>query len=231
MVAWRGLIPMADLPERLQGRSLGWTWIGPGGHAVNYPLHNREYMNFVATIEGKTWTAETGNGWAPSRSASPTSRVGTTTSTPSSARHRRLLKWALVRRDPIQQWSQGRVSLLGDACRDAAVPRAGRRALDRDGLVLARALASYGDPVELSRYEAARLERTNRMVRGATANTDQFHSQELASPDTAYRLPQARVVGGAHRRPLRLAVRLRRRHRADLTTIMVLPRRGSTSRR
>ena len=187
MVAWRGLIPMADLPERLQV-NLGWTWIGPGGHAVNYPLHNREYMNFVATIEGKTWTAETSN------------EVGTVeecladfegwhddvhTFIRSSPR---LLKWALVRRDPIQQWSQGRVSLLGDACH-ATLPFLAQGAVHsiEDGLVLARALASYDDPVEaLSRYEAARLERTSRMVRGATANTDRFHSQELASPDTAY---------------------------------------------
>ena len=155
---------------------------------MNYPLHNREYMNFVATIEGKTWTAETGN------------EVGTVeecladfegwhddvhTFIRSSPR---LLKWALVRRDPIQQWSQGRVSLLGDACH-ATLSFLAQGAVHsiEDGLVLARALASYGDPVEaLSRYEAARLERTSRMVRGATANTDRFHSQELASPDTAY---------------------------------------------
>ena len=187
MVAWRGLIPMKDLPERLQV-NLGWTWIGPGGHAVNYPLHNSEYMNFVATIEGKTWTAEGG------------SEVGTVeecladfagwhedvqTFIRSSPQ---LLKWALVRRDPIPAWSQGRVSLLGDACH-ATLPFLAQGAVHsiEDGVVLARALDAYADPVEaLARYEAARIERTSRMVRGATANTDRFHSQELASPDTAY---------------------------------------------
>jgi len=52
MVAWRGMIPMEVLPERMRA-SVGTTWIGPGGHAVSYPLHRSKFMNFVATIEGK----------------------------------------------------------------------------------------------------------------------------------------------------------------------------------
>jgi len=187
MVAWRGLIPMADLPEHLQV-NLGWTWIGPGSHAVNYPLHGGDYMNFVATIEGKDWPHEAGSvegdveecladfaGW----------HEDVHTFIRSSPR---LLKWALVRRDPIPQWSQGRVTLLGDACH-ATLPFLAQGAVHslEDGLVLARALSAYDDPATaLQRYEAARIERTSRMVRGATANTDRFHSRELASPDTAY---------------------------------------------
>ncbi|WP_433490640.1 hypothetical protein [Nocardia grenadensis] len=56
-----------------------------------------------------------------------------------------------------------------------------------DGLVLARALDTYGaDPAEaLVKYEQARIERTSAMVRGATANTGRFHSPELATEDTA----------------------------------------------
>ena len=80
------------------------------------------------------------------------------------------------------------MSLLGDACH-ATLPFLAQGAVHsiEDGVVLARALDAYADPVEaLARYEAARIERTSRMVRGATANTDRFHSQELASPDTAY---------------------------------------------
>ena len=187
MVAWRGLIPMKDLPAHLQV-NLGWTWIGPGSHAVNYPLHGGEYMNFVATIEGKTWPHETGSvegdveecladfaGWH--EDVHTFIRLSP-----------RLLKWALVRRDPIQQWSQGRVSLLGDACH-ATLPFLAQGAVHsiEDGLVLARALEQYSDPARaLSRYETARIERTSRMVRGATANTDRFHSRELATPETAY---------------------------------------------
>ena len=59
MVAWRGLVNWDDLPEHMQ-QWVGSTWIGPGGHAVSYPLHGGKIMNFVATIEDKTWTAEGG---------------------------------------------------------------------------------------------------------------------------------------------------------------------------
>lgn len=193
MVAWRGLIPMETLPESMRA-SVGSTWIGPGGHAVTYPLHHSKYMNFVATIEGKTWTAPTGSeegtveecladfsGWHED--------VQTLI-----RRSPRLLKWALARRDPIPAWTQGRISLLGDAAH-ATLPFLAQGAVHslEDGLVLARCLEGV-DPAgvaqALSRYETARIGRTSRMVRGATANTERFHSQELATEESAERYLQ-----------------------------------------
>ncbi len=188
MVAWRGLIPMEQLPERMQA-SVGTTWIGPGGHAVSYPLRRGSVMNFVATIEGKTWTAAGG------------SEVGTVQECLAdfAGWHEdvqtmircspKLLKWALMQRDPIPAWTQGRISLLGDAAH-ATLPFLAQGAVHsiEDGMVLARCLEGVdmaGVPAALARYEAARIERTSRMVRGATANTERFHSRELATEETA----------------------------------------------
>lgn len=188
MVAWRGLIPMEELPEHMQV-SVGSTWIGPGGHAVSYPLHRSKIMNFVATIEGKTWDVAEG------------SVIGTTEECLADfagwhedvqtliRRSPRLIKWALMQRDPIPQWTQGRVSLLGDAAH-ATLPFLAQGAVHsiEDGMVLSRCLeaASVAEvPAALARYEAARITRTSRMVRGATANTDRFHSRELATEASA----------------------------------------------
>lgn len=193
MVAWRSLIPMGDLPERLQA-SVGSTWIGPGGHVVCYPLRRARFLNFVATMEGKQWTAVSNSepgtmeecladfrGWHEDVQtmirASPS-----------------LLKWALAKRDPIPAWTQGRVSLLGDAAH-ATLPFLAQGAVHslEDGLVLARCLegeAPEAVPQALKRYEAARIERTSRMVRGATANTERFHSPELATEASAERYLQ-----------------------------------------
>ena len=188
MVAWRGLIPMESLPEHMQ-TPVGSTWIGPGGHVVTYPLHKSRIMNFVATIEGRTW--DHAGGSAPGTTeeclrdfAGWHEDVLTMIRLSPS-----LLQWALARRDPIPQWTQGRVSLLGDAAH-ATLPFLAQGAVHsiEDGMVLARCLdgVTSGDaPAALQRYEAARIERTSRMVRGATANTERFHSQELATEESA----------------------------------------------
>lgn len=92
-----------------------------------------------------------------------------------------------MRWDPIDRWTDGRISLLGDAAH-ATLPFLAQGAVHsiEDGVVLARCLDEYADPAEaLKRYEAARLERTSTMVRGATANTGRFHSPELATPEGA----------------------------------------------
>lgn len=111
MVAWRGLIPWDDLPEHMQ-QWVGSTWIGPGGHAVSYPLHGGKIMNFVATMEDRTWTAQGGSepGTAEechSDFAGWHEDVHTLISLAPS-----LSKWALVRWDPIDRWTDGRLSLI-----------------------------------------------------------------------------------------------------------------------
>ncbi len=188
MVAWRGLIPMEALPEHLRA-PVGTTWIGPGGHVVTYPLHRSRILNFVATMEGRQWPHAGGS--APGTTAECLEDfAGWHEDVQTMIRLvPSLLKWALMRRDPIPQWTQGRVSLLGDAAH-ATLPFLAQGAVHsiEDGLVLARCLdgvAADQVPAALARYEAARIERTSRMVRGATANTERFHSPELATEATA----------------------------------------------
>lgn len=188
MVTWRSLIPMELLPAHMQV-SVGSTWIGPGGHVVTYPLQKSKIMNFVATIEGRTWNHSGGSapgtideclsdftGWH--EDVLTMIRLS-----PS------LLKWALSSRDPIPQWTQGRISLLGDAAH-TTLPFLAQGAVHsiEDGLVLSRCLEGVSTqeiPAALQRYEAARIDRTSRMVRGATANTERFHSKELVTEERA----------------------------------------------
>jgi salicylate hydroxylase len=190
MVTWRALIPMTSLPEHMRA-SVGSTWIGPGGHAVNYPLHRGEIMNFAATIEGKSWTAQASfeqgtveeclddfKGWHED--------VQTLIKLAP-----KLLKWGLMKREPIPQWTQARISLLGDAAH-VTLPFLAQGAVHaiEDGMVLARCLADAEPsnvPAALLRYEHARIGRTSKMVRGATDNTERFHSHELATETSAAR--------------------------------------------
>ena len=185
IVAWRGLIPMERLPERLRN-PVGTNWIGPGGHVIHYPIRPT-LMNFTSVVENRDWVIESWSqpgtiedyladypGWHPD-----VHEYIRNIDQP--------FRWALLSRQPMQQWSRGRATLLGDACHPSLpfLAQGACMALE-DGLVLARALLSYDDAqTALLRYERARIERTSRMVLGAAGNTQLFHNPALADAEGA----------------------------------------------
>jgi salicylate hydroxylase len=93
-------------------------------------------------------------------------------------------------RAPMERWTIGRASLLGDACH-SMLPMLAQGAVMaiEDGYCLARCLEEGGDdvPAALERYEGARRERTRRAVEGSAANAGRFHNPKLADPAEARR--------------------------------------------
>src|SRR5690606_26498327 len=93
------------------------------------------------------------------------------------------LRWAMMVRDPLTNWTRDRVTLLGDAAHPTLPFLAQGAAMSiEDGCVLARALEQYRDdlPAGLRAYQATRIERTTRIVLASSANTRRFHNPELA---------------------------------------------------
>ena len=186
-VSWRGTIPMGNLPGHLR-RLVGTNLIGPGSHVVHYPVHRGEYINFIGTVERDDWRVEswTARGTREECHADfqgwheDIHRMIDGIATP--------YKWALVGRAPMEQWSSGRVTLLGDACHPMlpAYAQGANMALE-DGYILARALAGAGGDVEqaLLRYENARKERTTKVVHGSTENIRRFQDRTMADPAAA----------------------------------------------
>ncbi|MDX3905142.1 MAG: FAD-dependent monooxygenase [Pigmentiphaga sp.] len=183
---WRGIIDMKRLPAHLR-RPVGVNWIGPEGHVILYPVRSGSLLNFVGHVEREGWASES---WTEEGSHEELRRdyagwhediqtiVGQI-DTP--------YKWALFLREPLQKWSQGRVSLLGDACH-ATLPylAQGANMAIEDGLVLARALSEFDDvEAGLQRYEQARVERTTRIVNKSAENLGRFHNHALLDPATA----------------------------------------------
>jgi salicylate hydroxylase len=82
----------------------------------------------------------------------------------------------------------GRVTLLGDACH-SMVPFLAQGAVMaiEDGYILARCIQEFGSDMNaaLTRYEAARRERTRRAVEGSANNIGRFHNRALADPAQA----------------------------------------------
>ncbi len=182
MVAWRGVIPMERLPARLS-RFVGTNWVGPGRHVVHYPLRRGALMNFVGIVERTDWTVES---WTARGTTEELTADFAGWHADVQAMIRAIdipHKWALMLRPPLERWTVGRVTLLGDACHPT-LPMLAQGAVQaiEDGFILARALEEHGDEAEtaLRRYEAARKERTARIVLGSAENAKRFHNPELA---------------------------------------------------
>jgi salicylate hydroxylase len=182
-MAWRAVVPMERLPERLRQQH-GMTWIGPHGHVVTYPLRRGELLNFVTAIERDDWLIES---WSEAGTIAECRR--------DFARwHADVLaivdaidvpyRWAMLGREPLPHWSVGRASLLGDACHPTLPFLAqGANMAIEDGMILARCLdADAGIAAALRRYEAARLDRTSRIVRASLENVSRYHNPQLADP-------------------------------------------------
>jgi salicylate hydroxylase len=174
-IAYRGLIPA----ERLRALSLEVTaqlWLGPGRHFVHYFVSARRLVNFVAIVEQDTWTRESWtdrgdladalaafDGWHP--------HVRTMLESVDET-----FVWALFDRTPLDRWSVGRVTLLGDACHPMLpfMAQGAAQAIE-DGATLAACLDPTDLPAALRRYERLRVPRTARLQAMSANNKSRFH--------------------------------------------------------
>ena len=174
--AYRGLVPA----ERLAHLDLEVTaqiWMGPEAHFVHYYVANGRLVNFVAIIEQDSWTRESWTdpgdpadaiaafeGWHPQLHE----MLGAVDET---------FIWALFDRPPLERWSRGRVTLLGDACHPMLpfMAQGAAQALE-DGAALTACLAREPDvEAALHRYEQLRQPRASRIQALSTENKTRFH--------------------------------------------------------
>jgi salicylate hydroxylase len=176
-VAYRGLVPAEQLRD-LGLEVTAQVWMGPGKHFVHYFVSGGRLVNFVAIAEQDTWTRESWTdrgdvadalaafaGWHP--------QVRTILGSVPEP-----FVWALFDRTPLERWSRGRVTLLGDACH-AMLPfmAQGAAMAIEDGATLAACLAGGGADVAaaLRRYEELRIPRASRLQALSTTNKARFH--------------------------------------------------------
>lgn len=164
-MAWRSLIKASDMPEPLHGP---WTglWLGNGAHLVHYPVCGGDKINIVAVIADR-WGGRS-EGWSHEGDADflvphfdawndlPAQVVRT-------AETWRV--WPLFKMSPLRAWTQGAITLIGDAAHPVLpfLAQGGGMAIE-DAAVLAKTLEDYDeDPWQAFQpFEAARIERTAR---------------------------------------------------------------------
>ncbi len=174
--AYRGLIPrekVSDIPPETT------AWLGPRGHFIHYWVSAGRFLNFVGHKEQDTpWLSESWTepgrlsdlraayaGWHP-QVQHIIDQVDET------------FIWAVMDREPIERWSYGRITLLGDACHPMLpfMGQGGAQAIE-DAAAIAACFTRCGTDVEaaLALYEKVRLPRATRIQTQSWDNKTRFH--------------------------------------------------------
>ena len=164
-VVYRAVVDAADFPENLRWNA-PVVWAGPNCHLVHYPLRGGEQYNVVVTFHSRQ--PETFSVREGSRDEVLSYFDGI------AARPRQLLelpkswkRWATADREPIERWSEGRVTLLGDAAHPLLqyLAQGACMALE-DAVTLGEALRAHGGAFEpaFAHYQRSRVARTARVV-------------------------------------------------------------------
>jgi salicylate hydroxylase len=164
--------------ERIEPESA--VWQGPGHFLTRYKVRAGQLLNFVGIARAELWTEE---GW----SIPATVDELLAEFAEFNADARRLLaatppdglfKWGIFDREPLEAWTDSRVTLLGDAAHPMT-PFLGQGAAMaiEDAAILARAISAEGAaPAALTRYETARRERTTRVFLESRAQGERLTS-------------------------------------------------------
>jgi salicylate hydroxylase len=180
ILMWRSLIPAESL-EGLNLEERGNYWFGPGRTLITYWVRPKNLYSILASVPASEVTRES---WDESGDISDMLR----SFDDAEPRVRAMLEQCpsvfitgMYYRDPIDCWTSGRITLLGDAAHPM-VPflAAGAGQSIEDAWTLARVLACRRDdiPGALKEYEQRRLPRTTRIQAGARAVVKLMHETE-----------------------------------------------------
>ena len=163
-VAHRTIVLMADVKADVY-RNEVVLWSGPGFHIVHYPLRKGELFNIVAVFRTSNY-AEKSDAAAYRAELNHTYRNSHPAMKSLLAMMDLERRWVISDRDPVRNWSTGRVTLLGDAAHPTLQTLAqGACMAIEDAVCLAELIAlARGDYARAFRqYEAARYLRTARV--------------------------------------------------------------------
>jgi len=163
LCAFRCLVPAQKAPK-MALRPVQTLWLGPGRHFVHYPISGGRLVNVVAIVPAGDWRTEswTANGDIAdliAKFGGWDDRVHDLVVSATSTK-----RWAMYDRDPLERWTNGRITLLGDAAH-AMLPFFAQGAAQaiEDAVVLAGCL-QRADAASVQHalldYEAIRRPRT-----------------------------------------------------------------------
>ncbi len=194
-IAYRAVLNRADVPADLWKPDIV-LWAGPRTHFVHYPMRRGELYNLVAVFHSdryeEGWNTEVGTEllWNHFKSQRPEvlrmlDRIET------------WRMWVLCDREPVKDWTKGRVTLLGDAAHPMLQYLAqGACMATEDAVCLAERVAAQPDDPHAAflEYQQARYLRTARVQVMARLYGEIYHARgptaELRDQMLAGRTPQ-----------------------------------------
>ena len=165
-IAYRAVLPIEEMPEDLRWNA-ACLWAGPKCHLVHYPLRGWKLFNVVATFHHPSRTTEGHN--EPGDRDELLSYFVHLPPKPRSVleKSRNWRRWVLVDREPVGNWSDGSVTLLGDAAHPTLQYFAqGACMAIEDAVTLMREATASPDDLAAAfrRYQDKRIARTARIV-------------------------------------------------------------------
>jgi len=184
-IAYRALVPQADLPEDLRS-AVVTAWLGPNFHAVTYPVRGGAWLNAVVVVHG-VGEGESDNWSQPAEPEAVAARLDG-----AALALRDLVQamgawqsWTMFDRPPLRSaalMGAARIALVGDAAHPMRpyLAQGAGMALE-DSWCLARELSRPGLSVDqaVQAYANARWQRNARVQKRAARNGVWFHSTGL----------------------------------------------------
>jgi salicylate hydroxylase len=204
-MAWRGMVPAEGLPATVT-EPVSVSWLGEHKHVIQYGVRDRRFINYVAIVATNEWIEEGWNRRADPREAVKdfegwhSDLITLLRATPDDGCY----KWGLFDRDPLESWTLGRITLLGDAAHPMLPFMAQGSAMAvEDAVVLARALSSCATVGEaFQRYEQVRRPRANDIVLKSRQATNLY--QRLTGDKSSQRASNLDAVYGHDARTVEL---------------------------
>ncbi len=181
-VAYRGTLPIQELTDDLDLDDV-IMWIGPNLHLVQYPVRRKELYNQVVVF--KSYDYEPGSpNWREWGTPEELERrfAGSHPLVQNALTFiNRQFRWPMADRNPIENWTQGNITLLGDAAHPMLqyLAQGGVQALE-DASYLADMLIEHGDNFAkaFQEYQQERQPRSARVQTTARQWGEILHAEE-----------------------------------------------------